>query len=80
MKIISIKVTPNSSKSLAERDLLPDEHGHEHYKVWVSCPPEDGKANKAVIEIISDYLDVPKSKIKITKGLTGRNKLLGIDV
>jgi uncharacterized protein (TIGR00251 family) len=79
MKRISVKVTPKASKPRAEKDLLPDEHGNEHYKVWVSVPPEDGKANKAVIEILSDFLDISKSRIRIIMGETNRNKVLEID-
>ncbi len=58
---------------------MPDEHGNDHYRVWVNVPPEDGKANKAVIEILSDFLDIPKSRFKIIKGETNRNKVLEID-
>ena len=78
MKRISVKVTPKASKPRVEKDLLPDEHGNEHYKVWVSVPPEDGRANKAVVELLSDFLNIPKSRIKIIMGETNRNKVLEI--
>lgn len=79
MKRISVKVTPKASRPRVEKDLLPDKHGNEQYKAWVSAPPEDGKANKAVIEILSNFLDISKSRIKIVGGLTNRNKVLEID-
>jgi len=41
--------------------------------------PEKGKANKKVIEIISKYLKIPKSRIRILKGETSKEKLIKID-
>jgi len=32
------------------------------------------KANEKVIELLSDFFDVPKNKIKIVKGQTSREK------
>lgn len=63
-----------------EKDLLLNEHGQEQYKIWVNAPPEDGKANKAVIELLADYLEISKSKINIVGGLTNRNKIVEIDI
>lgn len=47
-------------------------------RVYTTVAPENGRANSAVIELLSDYLDVPKSRIKILKGLTGRDKVFTI--
>ncbi len=48
------------------------------YKIFVKSPPVKGKANKEIIEILSNYFDVPKSKIKIVKGLTSKEKEIEI--
>lgn len=37
-------------------------------KVLVDEPPLEGRANKAVIEVLAEYLNVPKSRIVITVG------------
>lgn len=50
----------------------------EFYKIYVSAPPEDGKANKKVIELLADYFKAAKSQIKIIKGETSRNKIIEI--
>jgi len=47
--------------------------------VKVTVPPEKGKANKAVIELLSKALKVPKSRIEIIKGETSRIKTVFID-
>jgi uncharacterized protein (TIGR00251 family) len=52
-------------------------------KIRVTVPPEGGKANKKVVELLSKALKVPASNIEIVKGETSRIKLLrieGIDV
>jgi hypothetical protein len=46
--------------------------------VKVTAPPEKGKANDAVIEILADYFDVPKSSISIIGGKSTRVKLVEI--
>jgi uncharacterized protein (TIGR00251 family) len=47
-------------------------------KVKVKSQPYDGLANRELIEILSDLLDVPKSKIEIIKGNTSKNKIIRI--
>ncbi len=48
-------------------------------KIRVTVPPEGGKANRAVIEILSKALRVPKSSIEIIKGETSRIKTVKIE-
>ncbi len=48
-------------------------------KIRLKAPPVDGKANKELIEFLSDILDVPPSRIEIVAGQTHRNKLVAIE-
>jgi len=51
--------------------------------VKVTVPPEGGKANEAVVELLAKTLKVPKSSISIVSGQNSRLKRLyveGIDV
>ena len=48
------------------------------FEVKVSVPPEKGKANERVIELISKHLKFPKSKIEIISGLSSKQKILKI--
>lgn len=41
-------------------------------------PALEGKANSAVIKELAKYYDVPKSHIKLKKGLTGKYKTFEI--
>ncbi len=45
----------------------------------VTASPVDGKANEAVILLVADTLDVPKSTIVIVRGEHARIKVLAID-
>lgn len=71
--IIEVKVQPKASRNKIEKV----EEGK--LKVKVTVPPEGGKANKAVIELISKALKVPKSRIEIVRGETSRIKTLFIE-
>jgi len=47
-------------------------------KVSVTAPPEDGKANDAVIALLSQEWRVPKSAFAIIKGAAARNKTVSV--
>lgn len=70
--LIKIRISPNASKN---QIML----GNEIIKLKVTAQPIENKANKALIEFLSKYFSVPKSKIKITKGLTSKNKTIEFD-
>ena len=47
-------------------------------KVRLTAPPVDGRANQALIDMLADTLDLPKSNISILSGSHSRNKTVGI--
>ena len=49
-------------------------------KIKLHAPPVDGKANQALIRYIAEKLDVPKSAVSITHGLSSKKKLIAIRV
>ena len=48
-------------------------------KIRVTAAPEKGKANKAVIRLLSRELGIPASRIVLTKGTTSSNKTIEVD-
>ena len=71
-KTFNVRVTPHAKQNkLVESDGV--------LRVYTTVAPENGRANSAVIELLSEYFDVPKSRIKILKGLTGRDKVVAVD-
>jgi uncharacterized protein (TIGR00251 family) len=43
-------------------------------KVAVTAPPEDGRANKALVEALAEALGVRRSQVELLAGATGRDK------
>ena len=66
--VVSVKVQPNASK-----DRVIGEHAGQ-IKIAVTVAPEKGKANKAVIKVLSKLLGVKTSGIEIVSGETSRDK------
>ena len=48
-------------------------------KVWLRAEAKEGKANKALIELLADYYGVNKSSVRIVSGLKIKNKIVEID-
>jgi uncharacterized protein len=69
---ISVSVKPNSRTEKVE--LISE----GHYLVKVNAPPVDGKANERLIELLSDYFKVPKSRIELASGGKSKNKIFQI--
>ena len=74
---ISIKVIPNAKQNEISEDGF-DDAGARILKIRVKQPPEDGKANKAAIELLAKYLKVKKSAVSIISGESSRNKIVEI--
>ena len=62
MATLSIKVVPG-----ARRDRVAGRYG-DGFKVQVSAPPEDGKANRAVAQVLADALGVKVQQVTIIRG------------
>ncbi len=73
---IFARVTPKAKSFRLEKEHLPD--GNLSYHIAITALPEDGKANKAVIQAIAKDLKIPKSRLEITHGLTSRDKIIRV--
>ena len=71
-KIFNVRVTAH-----ARQNKVVESDGA--LRVYTTTAPENGRANDAVIELLSEYLDVPKSRIKLIKGQTSRDKVFSVD-
>ena len=69
--IINIKVVLKAKNNLVKET----ENG---LKVYVTSPPEKGKANVAVINLLSKFLNVKKYQINIISGQHSREKVIEI--
>jgi len=70
--ILEIKVVANAPKN-----RIKEENGR--YKVYITAPAVDGKANKKLIDFLAEHFDVKKSGILIKSGLHSKHKIIVID-
>lgn len=75
---LAVRLTPNGGRDAIDGAELNAE-GEAHLKARVSCVPEKGKANKALIALIAKALAVPKSSVSVVSGDTARQKILRIE-
>ena len=66
---IVVRVKPNSKKGPLVQPAIDGS-----LLVYVREPAVEGKANKAVIELLADYYDVPKSNVQMISGYKSRLK------
>ncbi|HXJ02175.1 MAG TPA: DUF167 family protein [Micropepsaceae bacterium] len=50
--------------------------GKRYLKARVSAPPEDGKANEALLKLLAKSLGVGTSKVRIVSGASSRMKMI----
>jgi len=51
----------------------------EEWKLAVTAPPLEGRANQACIELVAERLGIARSAVRIARGQTGRKKILEIE-
>ncbi len=72
MARVAIKVHPR-----AKRTAITGRLG-DAYKLDLAAPPVDGKANEECIEFLARLAGVPRGRVRIVTGQTGRMKVVEI--
>lgn len=70
---LAVRVTPRARKNEIV-EVLSD----GTVKIRLTAPPVEGKANEALIAFLAEVIGVPRSKVEIVAGDTGRDKLVSI--
>ncbi|NJP08391.1 MAG: DUF167 domain-containing protein [Leptolyngbyaceae cyanobacterium RU_5_1] len=73
MKILSVKVKPNSKQQAVKQE----EDGS--LTVHLKSPPVAGKANAELIQVLAKRFELPQSRIRIKAGLSSKHKLVEVD-
>jgi uncharacterized protein (TIGR00251 family) len=73
--ILAVRVSPNASRAAID-GIVTDADGSQYLKIAVTVPPENGKANEAVIALLAKTLRLAKSTVSLTGGATARRKTL----
>jgi uncharacterized protein (TIGR00251 family) len=66
--LLPVRAQPGARKA----GVLSEQAGS--LKVAVTAPPEDGRANKALLEVLREALDLKRSQIELASGETSREK------
>lgn len=71
--VISVRVRPRASRDrvLGMRDGA--------LRVSVTPPPHDGKANAALLGLLAETLGVAKSRLRVVRGRSSRDKVVVVD-
>ena len=70
--LLSVRVQPRAS---CDEIIGPHENA---LKIRITAPPVDGKANTHLIRFLAKTFGVPKSRVEIVSGESGRLKRLRI--
>ncbi len=69
-----LRVVPNASRA-----EVVGWQADGRLKLKVSAPPEGGRANRAVEELLAGALGLPKRAVAVEKGDSSREKLLRVN-
>jgi uncharacterized protein (TIGR00251 family) len=62
----------------ARKTELVGRHG-DAWKVRVSAPPENGRANDAVLKLLAERVGVARRAVSLVSGHSGREKVVQVD-
>src|SRR5262245_51013801 len=66
--LVSIRAQPGARKP----GVLGEQAGA--LKLAVTAPPEEGRANKALVELLRELLDLKRSQVEFLRGQNSRQK------
>lgn len=76
--LLSVRATPNAARDMIEGPWR-DSSGQSWLSIRVRQPPDAGRANTAVVELLAQQLAVRKRDIRLVSGATARLKRFHLD-
>jgi uncharacterized protein len=73
MARVAITVSPG-----AARTELVGRHG-DGWRARVAAPPERGRANRALVELVAELVGVRRDRVAVVAGGSGRRKVLEVE-
>lgn len=71
-----MKITVKVKAGSKEEKVTPASDGG--FILHVKAPAKEGKANKAVIELLSRHFNIPKNSIAMLRGFKGKIKVVDL--
>jgi len=66
--VLPVRAQPNAKRAGVQGER------NGALKVAVTAPPEDGRANEAIVEVLRELLGVRRSEVVLLSGQTSRDK------
>ena len=73
MARVGVRVSPGAAGS-----EIVGRHG-DAWRVRLAAPPERGRANEALLELLASALDVPRRRVGLVAGGTSRDKVIEVE-
>ncbi len=70
---LAVRVTPRAS-----RNEVVEVTSDGTVRIRITASPVDGEANAKLVAFLAEVLNVPKSRLEIVAGLSGRDKLISV--
>jgi len=70
---LAVRVTPRASHNEVV-EVMSD----GTVRIRITASPVDGEANEKLVSFLAEVLNVPKSRLEIVAGLSGRDKLISV--
>lgn len=71
---LALRVQPGAKRSQLLARMASGE-----WKVAVAAPPLEGRANEAVVELVSDLLGVKRRQVTVARGASSRRKVVEVE-
>ena len=71
--ILRVKVQPRAKRNALAGQL------EQEWKLQLTAPPVDGRANQACVEFFAKGLGIPQSRVRLVAGEKSRHKVLELE-
>ena len=71
--LLRVRVVPRAAREKLTRDASGV------LRVYLTAPPVDGAANRALVTLLADRLGLPKRALALARGERGRDKVIAVD-
>ncbi len=68
---IKVKVIPNAKRVEIKKE-------NDKYKVYLTAPAVEDKANKMLVKVLAEHFGVKKSQVRIIRGEKARDKVVQV--
>lgn len=64
---------------LHAKEARVEERGNK-LDVWLTAPPEGGRANEELVDVLADHFEVSRQSVEIVRGYASRRKVVDISL